>query len=256
METKQVKIRMVVKIFAFLLLCGTPLLASAEGEPTTNGSRISLDNFDTDQPLTFPQNWKVRGNEEVARVVYKVVEENGNHFLHAHAEKQDAQIGITRSFQPKEFPVLQWRWRAKQLPAGGDERAAKTNDSAAGVYVVFDSTVMPRAIKYVWSSTLPVGTRVTSPVYWRSRTVVLQSGPAQPNEWKLETVNFYRDYKNLFGTEPGGVQGIAILTDSDTTKSVAEADYDDFTLLSSETAATEEGNRTTAQLVPATPGRQ
>jgi Protein of unknown function (DUF3047) len=245
-----------MKVLLLLFLCGTPLLAHAAGEPATDSRRISLDNFDTDQPLAFPRQWKARGSEEVARVVYQVAEENGNRFLHAHAEKQDEQIGISRSFQPKEFPVLQWRWRAKQLPAGGNEQATNTNDSAAGVYVVFDNTVLPRAIKYVWSSTLPVGTRFTSPVYRRSRTVVLQSGPGQVNEWKLEMVNFYSDYKELFGEEPGEVQGIAILTDSDGTKSVAEADYDDFTLLSSEAAATEEGNRTTARLAPATAGGQ
>jgi hypothetical protein len=246
--------QMVMRILVFLLLCGIPLFAYAEGDTATNGSRISLDNFDTDQPLAFPREWKARESEEIARVVYQVAEENGNRFLHARAEKQGVQIGITRSFQPKEFPVLQWRWRAKQLPAGGNEQATDTNDSAAGVYVVFDSTVMPRAIKYVWSSTLPVGTRLTSPVYWRSKTVVLESGPSQVNEWKLETVNFYSDYKALFGAEPGEVQGIAILTDSDMTKSVAEADYDDFTLLSSEAAAAEEGNRTAARLAPATAG--
>ena len=256
METKQVKMRVVVRILVFLLLCGTPVLAYADGDTTTNGSRISLDNFDADQPLTFPQNWQVRGSEEVARVVYQVAEENGNHFLHAHAEKQDVQIGITRSFQPKEFPVLQWRWRAKQLPTGGDERATNTNDSAAGVYVVFDSTVLPRVIKYVWSSTLPVGTHVTSPVYWRAKVIVLQSGPDQGNEWKMEAVNLYRDYKASFEAEPGKVQGIAILTDSDITKSVAEADYDDFTLLSTVAVAAERENRTSAQLAPATAGEQ
>jgi len=248
--------RPVIRILIFLLLCGTPLFTFAEGDSATNGSRIALDNFDTDKPLTFPQNWQVRGNEEVARVIYKVEAEGGNHFLHAHAENQGVQIGITRSFQPKEFPVLQWRWRAKQLPTGGNEQATNTNDSAAGVYVVFDSTVLPRAIKYVWSSTLPVGTRLTSPVYWRSRTVVLQSGAAEANAWKVETVNFYRDYKELFEAEPGEVQGIAILTDSDMTKSVAEADYDDFTLLSTAAAAAEKENRTSAQLAPATAGGQ
>jgi homospermidine synthase len=36
---------------------------------------------------------------------------------------------------------------------------------------------------------------------------------------------------NLFGEEPGKVQGIAILSSSDLTKSLAIADYDDFILL-------------------------
>jgi hypothetical protein len=245
-----------VRVLVFLLYCGMPLLVHAEGETVPHGTRVSLANFDTDQPLTFPQNWKVRGSEEIARIVYTVAEEDGNHFLHAYADKHDVQIGISRSVQPKEFPILQWRWRAKRLPTGGDERTVKTNDSVAGVYVIFDSTVFPRAIKYVWSSTLPVGTRLTSPVYWRSRIVVLQSGPAQPNEWKLETVNFYHDYKTLFGDEPSEVLGIAILTDSDTTRSVAEADYDDFSVLSANAASVEERNRAAAQLAPATDGGQ
>ena len=227
----------------------------AESDTATNGGRISLDNFDADQPLTFPQNWQVRGSEEAARAVYKVEVEGGNHFLHAHAEKQDVQIGLTRSFQPKEFPVLQWRWRVKQLPTGGNEGALNTNDSAAGVYVVFDSTVLPRVLKYVWSSSLPVGTHVTSPVYWRAKVIVLESGPDQGNEWKVETVNLYNDYKESFEAEPGEIQGIAILTDSDITKSVAEADYDDFTLLSTAAAAAERENRTSVQLAPAKVGK-
>jgi len=247
---------MVVRVLVFLLCCGMPSLVSAEGAPTGNSARISLANFDTDQPLAFPQNWKVRGDEDVARIVYKVVEENGNHYLRAHADKQDVQIGISRSLQPKEFPALQWRWRAKQFPTGANERVVKTNDSAAGVYVIFDSTVMPRSIKYIWSASLPVGTRFTSPVYWRARVVVLQSGPAQPNEWKLETVNFYQDYKALFGTEPSEVLGFAILTDSDGTKSIAEADYDDFSVISAAAAVVEERNGAAAQLSPATDGGQ
>ena len=245
-----------VRILVFLLYCGMPLPVYAEGETVPSGTRVSLANFDTDQPLTFPQNWKVRGSEEIARVVYTVVEEKGNHYLRAYADKQDVQIGISRAFQPQEFPALQWRWRAKQLPTGANEQMLKTNDSVAGVYVIFDSTIVPRAIKYVWSSTLPVGTRLTSPVYWRSRIVVLQSGLAQPNEWKLETVNFYHDYKTLFGTEPSEVLGFAVLTDSDSTNSIAEADYDDFAVLSVAAALAEKGNGAAAQLSPATDGGQ
>ncbi|HEV8714837.1 MAG TPA: DUF3047 domain-containing protein [Candidatus Binatia bacterium] len=190
-----------------------------------------LETFDEYQPASFPEQWKVRGDETEARGIYWVAEEGGNHFLHARAEKQDVQIGLSHTFQPKEFPLLRWRWRVDQLPSGGDERAVKTNDSAAGVYVIFDSRIVPRVIKYVWSATLPAGTHFDSPVYWRAKVVVLQSGSSRLKEWVPETVNVYQDYKDLFGTEPGEVQGIAVLTDADSTASVAEADYDDFALL-------------------------
>jgi hypothetical protein len=55
--------------------------------------------------------------------------------------------------------------------------------------------------------------------------------PVSIDQWLEETVNFYVDYKALFDDEPGRIQGIGILTSSDATKSLAIADYDDFTLL-------------------------
>jgi hypothetical protein len=90
---------------------------------------------------------------------------------------------------------------------------------------------MPRAVKYVWSTTLPVGTRATNPSYWRAKTIVLRTGTAELGTWQQETVDLYQDYKELFGAEPGEVQGIALITSSDSTSSVAAADYDDFVLL-------------------------
>ncbi len=245
---------MVVMVLALLLLGSMSLRAFAEGENTSSGTRIALANFDTDQPRTFPQHWEVHGDEEVARHVYQVVKEEGNQFLRAYADKQDVQIGISRSIKAIEFPHLRWRWRAKQLPTGANERAVKTNDSVASVYVIFDSKIFPRAIKYVWSSSLPVGSRFISPVYWRAHIVVLQSGPTQTQEWKLETVNFYHDYKTLFGDEPSAVLGFAILTDSDMTNSIAEADYDDFAVLSEAAVSAEEGTRAVVQPLSATDG--
>ena len=218
-----------------LLIFSAPLNVAAEPEDGIQQVllRLSLfqETFQQYPPGVFPSRWKVRGKEAVAQAVYRIAEEAGNRFLHAYANNQDVQIGLEYAFQPKDYPILRWRWRATKLPPGADERAKRTNDSAASVYVIFDSGILPRAIKYVWSSSLPVGTRLDSPVYWRAKVVVLQHGPAESGEWRQETVNFYQDYKILFGFEPGEVRGIALLTDSDTMTSVAEAAYDDFMLL-------------------------
>jgi hypothetical protein len=245
-----------MRIFVYLALFCFPALGYADDRVATIGQVLPLETFEQYQPPAFPEQWKVRGDEDEARTIYQVVEEDGNRFLRARAYKQGVQIGLARVFQPKAFPLLRWRWRVEQLPPGADERSKKTNDSAAAVYVIFDSRIMPRAIKYVWSSTLPVGTRIDSPVYWRAKVVVLQSGPSSPGEWRQETVNFYQDYKELFGFEPGEVQGVAVLTDSDMTGSVAEADYDDFTLLTTEAISPENSTETSLLLTPALAGEQ
>jgi hypothetical protein len=237
-----------MRIALLVALFSLPAGVWANDQAATAGGRIALETFDGYQPLAFPGQWQVRGDKETARTIYQIVGEGGNQFLHARADKQGIQIGLEHSFKPQKFPLLRWRWRVEQLPPGADERAVKTNDSAAAVYVIFDSKVLPRAIKYVWSSTVPVGTRLDSPVYWRAKVVVLQSGPATASEWKQETVNLYQDYKELFGGEPGEAQGIAVLTDSDTTASVAEADYDDFTLVSADALGGERTDSPTAQL--------
>ena len=110
----------------------------------------------------FPSGWKVRGSEATAQAVYRIAEEGGNRFLHAYANNQDVQIGIEHICEPQDYPILRWRWRATKLPLGADERVKKTNDSAAAVYVIFGSRLLPRAIKYVWSSTLAVGSGSTA----------------------------------------------------------------------------------------------
>ena len=245
-----------VTVVVFFIWWGLmPVLERAEGQTAGAQTKV-LDTFETDPPQSFPRHWKARGDEKTAKAIYRVAEEEGNRFLHAEAKNQDEQIGLSLAFQPQHFPVLQWRWRVHQLPRGGDERAKATNNSAAAVYILFDSTRLPRAIKYVWSASLPVGTRIKSPEYWRAWVVVLQSGTAHSGQWQQEGVNFYQDYKEFFGVEPGEGKGIAILTDSKATHSVAEADYDDFTLLPASATKGAENREPTGQAAAALVGER
>src|SRR5581483_2528248 len=82
-------------VMASLGILGMLSLGAAD-EHSMNDQIISLDTFDTDQPLSFPKQWAVRGDEATAKAVYSVVEEDGNRFLRAYADKQDVQIGISR----------------------------------------------------------------------------------------------------------------------------------------------------------------
>lgn len=195
---------------------------------------ITLETFEADPLKGFPTHWESRGDKDEAKKIYWIEQEEGNKFLRARARKHAIQIGLAHVVAPQQFPQLRWRWRARQLPSGSDERTAATYNSAAGVYVIFDSRIIPRIIKYVWSATAPVGSRLQNPFYSRGRTIVLQSGASALGQWQQETVNFYQDYKDCFAREPGKVLGIGLLTSADLTKSDAAADYDDFTLLPAE----------------------
>ena len=226
-----------------LLVCPHPCGAAV---PDTHPLVIA--DFDNQPAACFPAGWKTRGDQTEAERVYQVASENDHQFLHAVARADSVQIGIPVAFRLRDYPLLSWRWRVRELPAGADERNAATNDSAAGVYVVFKGGLggfLPRALKYVWSAREPCGSAFPSPRYSNTRIVVLESGTEGAGTWRTETVNVAEDYRRLFQSEPPDPQGIAVLTDADNTGSRAVADYDDFRALAatSADAVTEENGK-------------
>jgi hypothetical protein len=222
------------------------IAASAAAQPSLATASVPgvealiLDDFDGEPPACFPAGWKSRADATSAARVYHVIRENGEQYLHAVADADSVQIGLPVTFRLHEYPLLSWRWRVGELPNGGDEREAATNDSAAGVYVVFKGSLgglLPRAIKYVWSTREPAGTSLPSPRYPNARIIVLESGAADRGTWKTETVDVIDDYRRLFQSEAPEPDGIALLTDADNTNSRAVADYDDFRALAATSPA-------------------
>jgi len=177
----------------------------------------------------FPARWRARSDD--ARKIYRVGSELGHCFLRAHAHNQGVEIGLDYVFDPAMYARLSWRWRVLTFPSDSDECLGKKHDAAAQVYVEFDDPTMPRAINYMWSARLSVGTRFTNPLDPFGPVIVLRSGATEPNRWSEEEVHFLDDYRKLFDAEPVRILGIGILTSSNATQSVATADYDAFALL-------------------------
>lgn len=211
----------------FLFAANLPK-ATAIGNETA-GQSLTLENFESYSAGAFPEKWRMAKSD--ARKIYKVETESGNRFLRARSEKQGIQIALEHVFEPRQQRHLSWRWRAREFPTGADERIGDKHDTAAQVYVIFDNPILPRIIKYMWSGVVPAGARFSHPLYSRARVVIVRSGAPEPGKWFEERVNLYEDYKQFFNAEPGKVQGIALMSSSDSTNSVAGADYDDFVLL-------------------------
>jgi len=222
-----------------LALAAEPVGATSDGlvlGPDLTDT-VSIEDFASYTLGAFPETWKVRGRTGRAASVYRVAGDNGAaRFLAARADGSSVMIGLDREFDPARYPYLRWRWRVHEFPSGGNEKVQATNDSAAGIYVIFPGSwsFLPRVLKYVWSTSAPVGLRHTSPAYGNTKILVIASGPTEePGQWRTETVNVRQDYEALFGSEPPVARGIGLLTDANDTGSVAAADYTDFQLLSS-----------------------
>jgi hypothetical protein len=190
---------------------------------------IVVEDFTNAKPGELPADWKLR--KDSGRKVYAVAEENGRRFLRASSRGLGVQAAKQHEWDPAEYPVLRWSWRPRTFPAGGDERRSKTNDSALAVYAVWpQSSVAVKSLKYVWSASVPPGTGLESS-RGLTQVRVLRNGKTGARGWVEERVNVADDYKRLFReqTVPKAA-GIAVLTDADDTKSVAEGDYADFRL--------------------------
>lgn len=133
----------------------------------------------------------------------------------------------------RQYSILTWSWKVTRLPNGGDVREPGRDDQAAQVYVIFLRWPAPRTasdvIGYVWDSRAPVGTMLRNSRAPNVRIVVLESGPGRLDTWLREQRNVAADYRALFGAEPPRAGKVALMIDSNDTKSDAEALFGDLT---------------------------
>ena len=210
---------LILLLLAALSVAGAPAATAAEC--------VALEDFSRGAVGEFPPDWKPRKDE--GRTVYTIQEDAGTRFLRAAAIRLGIQAGREVAWNLDAYPILAWSWRAVEFPKGSDERKSSTNDSAVSVYAVFPHTpVSVKSVKYVWSRVVPVGTHLTSSG-GNTQVRVLRSGADRQGQWVEEQANVRADYLKYFGgSEVPKPAGIAVLTDSDDTKSTARGDYRAF----------------------------
>jgi len=128
-------------------------------------------------------------------------------------------------------PYLNWSWKIDGLLLGHDERTKSGDDYPARLYVVFSGGLMfwrTRAIDYVWSGNQPVDSDWANPFTANARMVAVHAGPADVGRWVNEKRNVMADYRRLFGSVPGPVDAVALMTDTDNTGLSARAWYGDI----------------------------
>lgn len=155
-----------------------------------------------------------------------VVTESPAKVLHLRSRGDSSTITKTVTVDLRATPILEWRWKAVRLPAGGDARQKQTDDEAIQLYVSWGRPprlLNSRIIGYIWDSTAPVGSRIRSQKSDLITYIVVRSGAADLGEWVTEVRNVYEDYRRIHEEEPDEVDAVSIAIDSDDTKSSAEA---------------------------------
>ncbi len=185
---------------------------------------VVIEDFATAKVGEFPPGWQVR--KDAAKTIYQVHDESGRRFVHAASKDQGMQAAKAFEWDLQKYPVLAWSWRPIEFPRGANEKSGR-NDSVLSVYLLVPYSQIrgPEAVKYIWSETVPVGTRLESNG-GLTQVRVLESGTEKRGQWVDERVNVRDDYLAYFDKkEVPKPAGIALLTDSDDTGTSAQGDY-------------------------------
>jgi hypothetical protein len=199
----------------------------------------------------LPDGWKPLAFKKIERhTAYTLVKEDNAVVVKAVAEASASGLTCEVKINPKEYLLVQWRWKVTNILNKGDVRQKEGDDYPARIYITFeyDSSKLSffekakyeairllygkypplGAINYIWESKAPIGTMVPNPYTDRVMMFVVETGPSKLNQWVNEERNIFEDYKKAFGQEPPMISGIAIMTDTDNTGESATAYYGDI----------------------------
>jgi hypothetical protein len=224
---------------AVFLLLATWAVAAGAAAPLDNGTVLFFEDFETGPD----RQWVEEGFPSIARrnVFSIMTEPDGNHYLKVESAQSSSAKGVHLHFSPHQCPHVSWRWKISNTIAAGDLTRKETDDAAAKLYVVFRgpsfwNPLDKRILVYLWDHRAPVG--AIYPNAWlpdKERMVILESGTAKVGQWVDEQVHLANDFIRAFpGEEPGEVEGLAFLADTDNTRSRITAGFDDLTIRCSE----------------------
>ncbi|MBT9541257.1 DUF3047 domain-containing protein [Thiobacillus sp.] len=183
--------------------------------------------------------------------VYTQAQEAGHAVLRGTADRS-ASLYVAL-LKPASVPAsLKWRWKTDALVADADNRDKKREDASLRVLVAFDGdkTALPEAeqkrfqraksltgrdapyatLMYIWSDHVPAGAVIPSAHTSQVKMLAVASGAQGLGQWQSVQRNLVADYKRAFGSAPGRVLGVAVMTDTDNTGGKAVGEYSDIRL--------------------------
>lgn len=178
---------------------------------------------------------------------FSYVHKNGRDALAVTASASASMLRQKLRIEPQDLGQLRFSWMVPELIAHADLAVRDRADSPVRVILAFEGDrnrlsarnamlsdlamsltgePMPYAtLIYVWCNRRSPGAVITSPRTDRVRKLVVESGPGNLNRWLDYERDIRADYQMAFGEPPGALVGVAIMTDTDNTRTAARAWY-------------------------------
>ena len=178
---------------------------------------------------------------------FKPVHEGGRDAMEAAAQSSVSLMRQMVNIQPADLGKLKFSWKVPVLIAQADMEVRDADDSPVRIVLAFDGDrssfsaknamlselaklltgeELPYAtLMYVWCNKRVPGSVIENPRTDRIRKLVVESGSNHLNQWLDYERTIRADFEKAFGEAPGKLMSIAIMTDTDNTKSFARAWY-------------------------------
>ncbi len=128
-------------------------------------------------------------------------------------------------------PYLNWQWKIKNTLNVKNEKSKSDDDYPARIYVILKTGNWPwsiNAVNYVWSSVNATGSNWPNAYTSKAWMIAVASGNQKAGAWKVEKRNVQEDFKQYFNKNIRFIDAVAIMTDTDDSKSQAVAYYGDI----------------------------
>ncbi|WP_454765066.1 DUF3047 domain-containing protein [Cupriavidus campinensis] len=194
------------------------------------------------------QPWTINRNKIPTRYALAEVDQR----LVLHAQADSSASGLYVPLSQRDPGTLRWTWKTRDVIRSADNGMGQREDAPLRIFVAFDGDRsnlslrdqlmyemarittgrdMPYAtLMYIWGGRRPEGAVLNNPHTDRVRMIVVDSGSRHTNSWRCHERDLRADYRKAFGTDPGKVIAVGLMTDTDNTKSRAESWYGDIEL--------------------------
>ena len=201
-----------------------------------------------------PPGWELQTFKSIPnKTSYTLTKEAGTVVLCAESRASYAALVKKVRIDPREYPIIRWRWKTTKTYDKGDATRKDGDDYSARLYVIFEfepEELSPwerlqyqaarllygeypptAAINYIWANRAATGSVIPNAYSNRSMMFVIESGSRRLNTWVKEQRNVYEDFIKAFQREPPNITAVAILNDSDNTGDSSISYFGDIELV-------------------------
>lgn len=224
------------------VLCSIHVMALATASAAQPAPELAVGMFSSLEPGGTPEGWEpLRFPSVQAATEYSLVAQDGRVVLQSTSERSASALITRVTVDPGRQPYLHWSWKTREDCFSGSWRRPESDDFPLRLFVIFErsrgffsffkrfrSGFPGDAILYVAAATAHQEPERSSHVSGRIKVVPLDGPGRAGREWGQHVRDVRADYVELFGHESTKVAAIAVMTDTDNSRTACVSYFGDI----------------------------